>query len=140
MLAATEVVSTELVKKRAYRVETTSDRGTVALLRGCVMEGLFAETNRATERTLNVNGYRVIETPPQRCCGALHAHAGDARTARALARANVAAFEQSGAKWIAINAAGCGAMVKEYGRLLADDPAWSARAAAVAAKARDVSE
>jgi glycolate oxidase iron-sulfur subunit len=104
------------------------------------MEGLFAETNRATERTLNVNGYRVIETPPQRCCGALHAHAGDARTARALARANVAAFDASGAKWIAINAAGCGAMVKEYGRLLADDPAWSARAAAVAAKARDVSE
>ncbi|HTA72755.1 MAG TPA: heterodisulfide reductase-related iron-sulfur binding cluster [Gemmatimonadaceae bacterium] len=140
MLAATEVVSTELVKKRAYRVETTSDRGTVALLRGCVMEGLFAETNRATERTLNVNGYRVIETPPQRCCGALHAHAGDAPTARALARANVAAFDASGAKWIAINAAGCGAMVKEYGRLLADDPAWSARAAAVAAKARDVSE
>jgi glycolate oxidase iron-sulfur subunit len=136
MLAATERV----VPTRAYRVETTSERGTVALLRGCVMEGLFAETNRATERTLNVNGYRVIETPPQRCCGALHAHAGDAPTARALARANVAAFDASGAKWIAINAAGCGAMVKEYGRLLADDPAWSARAAAVAAKARDVSE
>jgi glycolate dehydrogenase iron-sulfur subunit len=136
MLAATERV----VPTRAYRVETTGDRGTVALLRGCVMEGLFAETNRATERTLNVNGYRVIETPPQRCCGALHAHAGDARTARALARANVAAFDASGAKWIAINAAGCGAMVKEYGRLLADDPAWSARAAAVAAKTRDVSE
>ncbi len=136
MLAATR----QVVPQRAYRVETTSERGMVALLRGCVMEGLFAETNRATERTLNVNGYRVIETPPQRCCGALHAHAGDARTARALARANVAAFEQSGAKWIAINAAGCGAMVKEYGRLLADDPAWSTRAAAVAAKARDVSE
>ena len=136
MLAATR----QVVPRRAYRVETTSERGTVALLRGCVMEGLFAETNRATERTLNVNGYRVIETPPQRCCGALHAHAGDARTARALARANVAAFDASGAKWIAINAAGCGAMVKEYGRLLADDPAWSARAAAVAAKARDVSE
>jgi glycolate oxidase iron-sulfur subunit len=136
MLAATR----QVVPQRAYRVETTSERGTVALLRGCVMEGLFAETNRATERTLNVNGYRVIETPPQRCCGALHAHAGDARTARALARANVAAFDASGAKWIAINAAGCGAMVKEYGRLLADDPAWSARAAAVAAKARDVSE
>jgi glycolate oxidase iron-sulfur subunit len=138
--ASAMLAATETVKTRAYRVETTSERGMVALLRGCVMEGLFAETNRATERTLNVNGYRVIETPPQRCCGALHAHAGDARTARALARANVAAFEASGAKWIAINAAGCGAMVKEYGRLLADDPAWSVRAAAVAAKARDVSE
>jgi glycolate oxidase iron-sulfur subunit len=138
--ASAMLAATESVKRRPYRVDTTADRGTVALLRGCVMEGLFAETNRATERTLHVNGYRVIETPPQRCCGALHAHAGDLRTARALARVNVVAFEQSGAQWIAINAAGCGATVKEYGRLLADDPAWSTRAAAVAAKARDVSE
>jgi glycolate oxidase iron-sulfur subunit len=104
------------------------------------MEGLFSATNRATERTLGVNGYRVVETGPQRCCGALHAHAGDVRTARALARANIDAFERSPTEWIAVNAAGCGAMVKEYGRLLADDPAWSERAAVIAAKARDITE
>jgi glycolate oxidase iron-sulfur subunit len=136
MLAATE----SPVKEREYRVDTSGERGTVALLRGCVMEGLFAQTNRATERTLGVNGYRVVETGTQHCCGALHAHAGDVRTARALARANIDAFERSPTDWIAVNAAGCGATVKEYGRLLADDPAWSARAAAIAAKARDVTE
>jgi glycolate oxidase iron-sulfur subunit len=136
MLAATE----SPVKEREYRVDTSGERGTVALLRGCVMDGLFAQTNRATERTLGVNGYRVVETGPQHCCGALHAHAGDVRTARALARANIDAFERSPTDWIAVNAAGCGATVKEYGRLLADDPAWSARAAAIAAKARDVTE
>ena len=115
-------------------------RGSVALLTGCVMEGLFAETNRATERTLRANGYALQDAPGQRCCGALHAHAGDADTARRLAKANVAAFERSGADFIAVNAAGCGAMMKEYAHLLANDPQWHARAAAVAERVRDASE
>jgi glycolate oxidase iron-sulfur subunit len=104
------------------------------------MEGLFTETNRATERTLVTNGYTIAQTPGQLCCGALHAHAGDAETARRLARANIAAFERSGDAYIAVNAAGCGAMMKEYGALLADDPDWHARAVAVASRVRDVSE
>lgn len=115
-------------------------RGTVALLTGCVMEGLFARTNRATERTLAANGYQLVAAGGQRCCGALHAHAGDAAGAQRLARQNVAAFEQSGADFICVNAAGCGAAMKEYGQLLADDPHWRDRAGAVAAKVRDVSE
>jgi glycolate oxidase iron-sulfur subunit len=116
----------------------TRDR--VAILRGCVMEGLYGHVNRATERTLAVNGYDLTDAPGQRCCGALHAHAGDLDAARALARANVEAFERSGAGLVAVNAAGCGAMMKEYGQLLADDPAWAARAAAVSARVRDASE
>jgi glycolate oxidase iron-sulfur subunit len=127
---------------RRKRYHATGDRvhGTTTLLTGCVMEGLFAETNRATERALTTNGYEVIETAGQRCCGALHAHAGDDERARDLARANVAAFERSGADYIAVNAAGCGAMMKEYGHLLAADPEWRDRAAAVSARVRDVSE
>jgi glycolate oxidase iron-sulfur subunit len=127
---------------RRPRYEATGDgaRGTTTLLTGCVMEGLFAGTNRATARTLVTNGYAVIDTTGQRCCGALHAHAGDAARARALARANIAAFERSGADYIAVNAAGCGAIMKEYGQLLASDAAWRDRAAAVSAKVRDVSE
>ncbi len=128
------------VKHRRYTPVGDGSRGTVTILTGCVMEGLFAETNRATERTLVVNGYRLRETEGQRCCGALHAHSGDDDAARRLARANVAAFERSGADFIAVNAAGCGAMMKEYGRLLAGDPEWGARAAAVSAAVRDVSE
>ena len=104
------------------------------------MEGLYSGTNRATERTLAANDYAVVPTSGQRCCGALHAHAGDADAARQLARHNVAAFEKSGAEYIVTNAAGCGAMMKEYDHLLADDPAWRHRAAAVSAKVRDVSE
>ena len=123
-----------------YTAPSAGSRGTVALLNGCVMEGLFAETNRATERTLAANDFSLLAAPGQRCCGALHAHAGDAGTARDLARANIAAFEQSGAAMIGVNSAGCGAIMKEYGILLADDPAWKERAAAFASRVRDVSE
>lgn len=119
---------------------TDGTRGAVATLDGCVMEELFTHTNRATERVLARNGYRPIGAAGQQCCGALHAHAGDVVRARDLARRNVEAFERSGADWIAVNAAGCGAMMKEYGHLLRDDPAWAERAAQVAARVRDVSE
>jgi glycolate oxidase iron-sulfur subunit len=104
------------------------------------MEGLFTETNRATERTLTANDYAVVATRGQRCCGALHAHAGDADAARALARHNIAAFEASGADYVVANAAGCGAMMKEYEHLFTDEPEWRHRATAVASRVRDVSE
>jgi glycolate oxidase iron-sulfur subunit len=115
-------------------------RGTVALLTGCVMEGLFTATNRATERTLTANDYALRGAPGQRCCGALHAHAGDDEAARRLARANIEAFERANVDYICVNAAGCGAMMKEYGHLLAHDPEWAERAARISAKVRDVSE
>lgn len=112
----------------------------VAVLEGCVMRGLFSHTNAATERVLTANGFSISATGTQSCCGALHAHAGDLETARTLARRNIAAFEQSNCDFIAINSAGCGAMIKEYAHLLHDDPQWHDRALKVSAKARDVSE
>jgi glycolate oxidase iron-sulfur subunit len=115
-------------------------RGSATLLTGCVMEGLFTETNRATERTLTTNGYAMLHTTGQRCCGALHAHAGDADGARTLARVNIAAFERTDAEYIVVNAAGCGAMMKEYAHLLSADAAWAGRAARMSDRVRDVSE
>jgi glycolate oxidase iron-sulfur subunit len=104
------------------------------------MEGLFTDVNRATERVLQANDYGMVAAPGQRCCGALHAHAGDAATAMRLARINIAAFEHSGADVICTNAAGCGAMMKEYGHLLRHDAEWRERAAAMSERVRDVSE
>ena len=136
MLASTA----DALRTRPYTLRTAPTHGPVAILDGCVMRHLFAHTNRATARTLAANGYTVREAPGQRCCGALHAHAGDLDGARALARANIAAFERADARAIAVNAAGCGATMKEYAALLADDPAWTERARAIAARVRDVSE
>jgi len=104
------------------------------LFRGCVMQGLFSHVHDATIRTLGVNGYQVTEASGQVCCGALHAHAGLIDEARALARVNVDAFGD-GDEPIVVNSAGCGALMKEYGRLLDD-----VRAARFGARVRDVTE
>lgn len=144
---AAMLASTARPAARAWLPASSSDanrsrerRGRTALLTGCVMEGLMPSINRATERVLAHNGYQMVNAPAQVCCGALHAHAGDAESARALARRNIAAFEASGAEFIAMNSAGCGAMCRDYGHLLADDPQWSARAASFSTKVRDASE
>jgi glycolate oxidase iron-sulfur subunit len=138
MLAATTRPS--WLNWRRYATPGPGTRGSVALLTGCVMEGLFAETNRATARVLLANDYVLRAAPGQRCCGALHVHAGDPDGARRLARANIDAFLRSGATYIGVNAAGCGAMLKEYGKLFVDDPAYAGRAAELASRVRDVTE
>ena len=71
-------------------------RPTVALFRGCVMDTLFRHVHDATRRTLEANGYTVVEPQGQACCGALHEHAGDRAAAEALARENVAALGRIG--------------------------------------------
>jgi glycolate oxidase iron-sulfur subunit len=128
------------IERSPYRAGGRGERGLVATLRGCVMDGLFSATNRATERVLKVNGYAMVDAPGQQCCGALHAHAGYLDTARELARRNIAAFERSRAEFVAVNAAGCGAIMKEYGHLLKDDHYWRERAATFSLRVRDVSE
>ena len=115
-------------------------RGRVALFTGCVMRAAFADTNGATARVLARNGFEVVVPAEQTCCGALHAHAGERRDARALARRNIASLEDLEVDAFIVNAAGCGAALKEYGWLLKDDAAWSERAARFAARVRDASE
>jgi glycolate oxidase iron-sulfur subunit len=106
----------------------------VLLFEGCVGEGLFARVNRATERVLNANAFDVKTPTDQVCCGALHAHAGDLEGARHLARKNIAAFDSDAP--IVTNAGGCGAMLKTYGHLLANDE----KAVKFSARVRDVSQ
>lgn len=115
----------------------------VAQFTGCIMEGLFTETNRATTRVLSNNGCLVEIPSTQVCCGALHAHSGFHKTAVMLAKANIDSFMPVTSKNdfpIIVNAAGCGAMMKDYGRLLADDPIYRERAKAFSARVKDVSE
>ena len=115
-------------------------RGRVALFTGCVMRAAFADTNAATARVLARNGIEVVVPTTQTCCGALHAHAGQRDDARALARRDIALLEGLDVDAFIVNAAGCGATLKEYGWLLKDDPAWHDRAERFAARVKDASE
>lgn len=115
-------------------------QATVALLRGCVMPYLTANTCEATQRVLTRNGRRVLVPKNQACCGAMLVHYGDREGARKLARRNVDTFMATNPDAIIVNAGGCGSTLKEYGELLADDPAYTAKAAVFATKVRDINE
>lgn len=115
-------------------------RGRVGLLTGCVQDVFFHPVNEATVRVLAAEGWDVIAPREQTCCGALGLHAGRESEAVERAKKLIATFERAGVDTIATNVAGCGSSMKEYGELLADDPAWADRAAAFAAKVRDISE
>ncbi len=112
----------------------------VALLIGCVQGEFYPGVHDATVRVLEHVGCEVVAPEGQGCCGALHSHAGDAETARALARRNIATFERAGIEAVIVNSAGCGAAMKEYGRLLRDDIHWAERAERFAEGVRDVLE
>ena len=139
LASSSEVMTAERTEstERTERTETSPpspSSPTVALFRGCVMNALFNHVHHATKRTLEVNGYRVVEVPGQVCCGALHEHAGDVRGAQTLAETNIAALSDQ-ADFIVVNSAGCGALLKDYGHLVGSE-----QAALLAAKVRDVSE
>ncbi|MGH7787610.1 MAG: (Fe-S)-binding protein [Candidatus Binatia bacterium] len=123
----------------AYTPATGVERSRVALLTGCVAGELFATTNVAAVEVLVRNGVGVAVPPGQGCCGALHLHNGDPQTARDLARRTLDAFP-SEIDAVVVTAAGCGAAMKEYGALLADDPRYAARAQRFAGRVRDVTE
>ncbi|QVL33467.1 (Fe-S)-binding protein [Telmatocola sphagniphila] len=94
-------------------------RARVALFTGCVADGIYPETNYATAKVLQKNGCDVWIPPTQSCCGALHYHSQMEHEAKQLAGKNLTAFNRDGFKLeeldaIIINAAGCGAMVKDY--------------------------
>jgi len=115
-------------------------RGRVALLEGCIQSVVFGAHNRATARVLALNGWEVVVPRGQGCCGALNAHGGDHAGALDLARRTIDAFEGSEADAIVVNTSGCGAHMKAYGTLLADDPRYRERAERFARSVRDVSE
>jgi glycolate oxidase iron-sulfur subunit len=121
-------------------VAVGSERLTVALLSGCVQRLSFTRVNHASVRVLAAEGCSVSVPAQQGCCGALPLHAGRIDQARTLARHNIEVFEAAGVDRIAVNAAGCGSAMKEYGELFADDPAWAARAKAFSERVRDISE
>jgi len=115
-------------------------RARVAMLTGCIQAVVFGAHNRATARVLARNGCDVLVPEGQRCCGALNAHGGDHARALAMARQTIDAFEAVAADFVIVNTSGCGAHMKAYGHLLADDPAYAGRAKRFAATVRDLAE
>jgi glycolate oxidase iron-sulfur subunit len=115
----------------------------VAILEGCAQPALAPNVNPAAAQVLDRLGISVLRVPGLGCCGALDHHLSDHARALAHVRRNVDALwplVTAGVESIVVTASACTAMVCDYGRLLADDPAYAARAARISALCRDVSQ
>ncbi len=117
-------------------------RARVGLFIGCAADAFYPQTTLATVRALQHNGCEVWVPRGQGCCGALHYHAAREAPALEFAAANCRAFLPPDAPpvdAVIVNAAGCGAMLKEYGHILHRSPLGEI-AANFAGRVKDVSE
>jgi len=116
----------------------------VALLTGCAQRVVGPAINDATIRLLTRLGAEVVLPEGVGCCGALVFHMGNHADSLGHMRANIERWDAEraagGLDAIVINTSGCGSVVRDYGHIFRDDPAWADKAARVAALARDVSE
>jgi glycolate oxidase iron-sulfur subunit len=119
-------------------------RGRVALLQGCAQQVLAPRINQAAIRLLTRHGIEVVLVRDEGCCGALTHHLGRDDDALARARANISAWlkeaGRGGLDAIVVTTSGCGTVIKDYGFMLREDPAFAEPAARVSALAKDISE
>jgi glycolate oxidase iron-sulfur subunit len=115
-------------------------RRRIGFISGCVQRVFFTDVNEATIRVLTAEGCEVVAPTAQRCCGALSEHAGREPEAITRARRLIDVFADTHVDAIVTNVAGCGSTLKEYERLLRDDPAYAEKAARFSSKVKDVSE
>jgi glycolate oxidase iron-sulfur subunit len=108
--------------------------GDAILFPGCVMDAWQRDVHHAALTVMRAAGARpALPGPGADCCGALHAHAGRIAEARRLARRVIASMP--GDMPIVVDSAGCGAAMKDYGRLLG-----TPEAAKFSARVQDFSE
>jgi glycolate oxidase iron-sulfur subunit len=98
------------------------------LFTGCVMDAWQRDVHRAALTVMRATGAHPGHPGHGGdCCGALHVHAGRVQLARRLARRVISSLP--GDAPVVVDSAGCGAAMKDYGRLLGtpEAHAFSAR-------------
>ena len=131
---------------RAHQWPRRAHPRKVLMLMGCVQPAMMPNINAATARVLDAAGVQTLVADEAGCCGAIRAHLNDHHGGLDDARRNIDAWwpmvdgHGGEVEAIVMNASGCGVQVKDYGRLLAHDPHYAAKAARVSSLTRDLSE
>jgi glycolate oxidase iron-sulfur subunit len=112
----------------------------VGFFLGCLQSLMFAEESAAAVRVLTRNGCTVVTPKATVCCGMPALGFGKIEQVQKQARHNISLFDKAEVEFIITDCATCGSTLKEYGKILAGDPLWAARAAAFSKKVRDISE
>jgi len=116
-----------------------SGRGRVALMVTCLVDLMRPGIGFAAIRLLESAGYEVVVPAAQTCCGQPGWNSGDRPAARALAQKLVAEFEAY--DHVVVPSGSCAGMIRmHYRDVFADDATWLARAAALAARTRELTD
>ena len=117
------------------------------LLDGCVQPAMSPNINHAAARVFDALGVQLLVAPKDGCCGAIRFHLNDQAGGLDDMRRNIDAWwpyvigsNGQGVEAIVMTASGCGVTVKEYGHLLAADPAYAVKAKAISALTKDLCE
>ncbi|MES2026072.1 MAG: glycolate oxidase subunit GlcF [Pseudomonadota bacterium] len=130
-------------KENAGTWPTRAHERKMLLLDGCVQPAMSPNINAATARVLDALGVQLIVAPKAGCCGAIRHHLNDHDGALNDMRRNIDAWwplVEAGAEAIVMTASGCGATVKDYGHLLAEDAAYAEKASVISGLTKDLSE
>lgn len=132
------------VSRPAGPLPTQAHTRKVLLLNNCAQGSMLPSIDAATARVLDLIGIQSIIAKGSGCCGAIRQHLDDHAGAHSNIRRNIDAWwpyiESNQVEAILSNASGCGAVVKEYGHLMRDDPAYAAKARRVTELTRDLAE
>lgn len=115
----------------------------ILLLDGCVQQALAPSINASTALVLDQLGISAIRQPDAGCCGALNYHLSDQVGGLDFMRRLIDScwpHIESGVEAIIMTASGCGAMLKDYGRLLRNDPVYAEKAERFSSLCKDLSE
>ncbi len=121
----------------------TSHQRVMILLAGCAQSATAPNTNAAAARVLDKLSISVVESPLAGCCGAVNYHLAEERQALAKIKVNIDAWWpaiEAGAEAVLMTASGCGAMVQDYGYLMAEDPKYAAKAKRISELCKDLSQ
>jgi glycolate oxidase iron-sulfur subunit len=113
------------------------------VLAGCAQSAVAPDTNAAAARVLDRLGIALTEVAVGGCCGALRFHLEDLDGARADARRVIddcARWLAQGVETFVMTASGCGVFVRDYARLLTNDPLYADKARQLSAHVRDLCE
>ena len=136
-------VPSQISKTLSSQPSQSAHARKILLLQGCAQQVTTGDVNKGLVSLLDAHGIGVVTAPEEGCCGSLDLHLGDSTKANAAIQRNVDALFpllDGGVEGIISTASGCGVTVKDYARILADDPKYADRAKVLSAKTYDISE
>jgi len=136
-----DIKASEIFSSLPKFVKSKNDKiYNVILLKGCVQSVFFPNVNKSTVNVLSKLGCDIEIPNKQGCCGALSLHSGRMEEARSFARKLIDQFSSYDYDWVIVNSAGCGSSMKEYAKLLIDDPEYRDKAKQFSLKTKDIIE